>query len=175
MIDKDMENEGAEVTTQETSEEPVKTNIKKLTPKERQKLVEDIEKQNIKEHLEEEKQRIKDLECPNCGCNLGLKPKDYLKQDNLPVPVECKKCEKVITVIINYREDPTTTNADITLKIRPYAWISQPPTMWTDKHVKRWAEEEMQAIKENRSTLKMNEQKLFRMQYLGLKKQKIVK
>jgi hypothetical protein len=47
--------------------------------------------------------------------------------------------------------------------------------MWTDKHVKRWAEEEMQAIKENRSTLKMNEQKLFRMQYLGLKKQKIVR
>jgi hypothetical protein len=91
------------------------------------------------------------------------------------VPVECKKCEKVITVFINYREDPKLCTGDVTLKIRPYVWIGQPPTMWTDKHVRRWAEEEMHAIKENRSTLNMNEQKLFRMMYLGLKKKKIIK
>jgi hypothetical protein len=171
MTDKEVKNEDIEETMPETS---IKQ-IEDMTPKERQKLVADIEKQNIQDHIEAEKQRIKNIECPNCGRNLGLKPENYLKQDNLPVPVECKKCEKVITVIVNYREDPTLCTADITLKIRPYAWIGQPPTMWTDKHVKRWAEEEMQAIKENRSTLNMNEQKLFRMMYLGLKKQKIVK
>ena len=172
MTDKDAKDEYIEETM---PEEHVKPNIEDLTPAERQELVEDIKAQNIKEHLEAEKQRIKDLECPTCGRNIGLKPENYLKQGNLPIPVECKKCEKIITVIINYKEDPTVSNADITLKIRPYAWISQPPTMWTDKHVRRWAEEEMMAIKENRSTLNMNEQKLFRMQYLGLKKQKIVK
>jgi len=150
-------------------------NLSEKSPEELEDLQSKIESQKIENHLQEEEKRIKAMECPLCGRKLGLKPAKYMKTGNIPEEIECKKCEKLLTVSIIYKDDPETTNAEINIKPGNYAWETKLPVQWTDKHVTRWAEEEMLKIKENRSTLSINEQKLFRLLYLGLKKQKIIK
>lgn len=149
-----------------------------LTEKSPQELAEleaKIESQKIQNHLTEQEKQIKAVACPVCNRKLGLKPADYMKTGNLPEEIECKGCEKLLRVFINYRDDPQTSDADISVKSGGYVWETKIPPQWEDKHVVRWAEEEMEKLKENRSTLSINEQKLFRLLYLGLKKQKIIK
>lgn len=148
--------------------------LEEKSPEELEKLQSDIESQKIQNHLKDEEAKIKAMACP-CGKKLGLKPEKYMKTGNLPEEIECKKCEKLLTVSIIYNDDPETSTAEITIKPGNYAWEVKLPSQWTDKHVVRWAEEEMEKLHGNRSSLSINEQKLLRVLYLGLKKQKLVK
>lgn len=145
------------------------------SPEELEKLQSDIESQKIQNHLADEEAKIKAMACPLCGRKLGLKPEKYMKTGNLPEEIECKKCEKLLTVSVIYKDDPETSTAEITIKPGNYAWEVKLPSQWTDKHVIRWAEEEMAKLSANRTSLSINEQKLLRVLYLGLKKQKLVK
>lgn len=150
-------------------------NLADKSPKELEELQSQIESQKTENHLKREEKRIKAIECPVCGRKLKLKPKRYMQTGNTPEELECPGCEKLLRVFINYKENPETSTADITVKSGGYAWETKVPGEWDDKHVKRWAEEEMARIKENRSALSIEEQKIFRLLYLAVKKQKIVK
>ncbi|MDY9922788.1 hypothetical protein [Methanobacterium sp.] len=171
-----------ETTSEESSEVVIKEvevekplDLAEKSPEELENLQSEIESQKIQNHLQDEEARIKAMVCPLCGRKLGLKPDKYMKTGNIPEEIECKKCEKLLTVSVIYNDDPETTDAEITIKPGNYVWETKLPSQWTDKHVTRWAEEEMKKLPENRSSLSINEQKLFRLLYLGLKKQKLVK
>ncbi len=146
-----------------------------MTPEELDELQTKINSQKVQNHLDAEAKRIKEISCPVCDTNLKLKPADYLKMGNKPEKLECKKCERFVTVYINYKEDPETSDADITVKSGGYPWATELPSTWEDKHVKRWIEEEEEKIKNNTSGLSVEGQKLFRMNLLALKKAKIIK
>ncbi len=145
------------------------------SPKELEELQSKIESQKIENHLKEEEKRIKATTCPVCNRNLKLKPEKYMQTGNTPEEKECPGCEKLLRVFIDYKDNPETSTAEISVKSGGYVWETKIPGQWKEKHVKRWAEEEMSRILENKSSLSIEEQKLFRLVYLGLKKQKIVK
>lgn len=150
-------------------------NLAEKSPTELAKLEEQIEAQKINNHLKSEKKRIEKVKCPVCNTNLKLDPEKYMKQGTIKEDIECKKCEKLITVTIGYDSDPASSTAKIEIKPGHYTWEVKKPSEWKDKHVLRWAEEEMEKLENNQSSLNPNEQKLFRLLYLGLKKQKIIK
>lgn len=165
-------------------EEPIKEkiveiekplNLAEKSTAELDKLEADIENQKIQNHLESERKRIEEISCKNCGNNLELQPEDYMKQNNTPFKLECKKCEKQQTITIQYTEPPETGTAIIEVKSGNYAWEVNDPSTWKDKHVQRWMEDEQEKLETNRSTLKPNEKKLFRVLQLLAQKQKIIK
>lgn len=149
--------------------------IEDLSEKELDEFQAQIEEQKINNHLKAEEQKIKDVACPVCNKKLGLKPGEYMKLDNKAQVIECPKCERLITCLINYNEDPSISNADITLKTGGFAWETQHPSLWEDKHAQKWAQEEANKMAENKGTLSLEGQKLFRVMQLSLKKQKIIK
>ncbi|BDZ68594.1 hypothetical protein [Methanobacterium ferruginis] len=151
-------------------------NLAEKSPTELEQLKDQIEAQKVENHLEAEKKKIKALKCPACNTNLKLDPERYMKEGSIKDETECKKCEKLVTVGITYNGDPSILTAQIDgPRAGNFVWEVKKPVDWEDKHVKKWAEEEMSKLKENKSSLSINEQKLFRLLYLGLKKQKIVK
>ncbi|MCE7699501.1 MAG: hypothetical protein K8E24_012090 [Methanobacterium paludis] len=149
-------------------EKPIR--VEKLSRSQRAKLTEDIVRQDIQDHLNVERQRIKDVLCPECGKSLKLKPEDYLKTGNKPQRIECPSCERIIRVQIRYPGPVQTTSAEITTKSRGYAWATQHPSTWKDSDVEKWVEQEEKAFSKNRSSLSPESQKLFRVLSLVLKK-----
>ena len=145
------------------------------SPEELVELEANIKSQGIKNHLKAESQRIKDISCPKCGKNLGLKPEDYLKLGNLPESIECKECGILVRVYVNYQEDPSISTADILVKNAGYVWINQLPSTWEDKHALKWVKQEVEKLMKNQSSLSPDNQKLLRVQMVTLKKQKIIK
>lgn len=165
--------EKIENTIVETVEVPITP--ENMSDQELDDLQAKIEYQKIQNHTNKEAERIRAISCPSCGTNLDLNPDDYMKKGNKPEKIECQKCERLNTVYINYKDEPESSEAEITVKPGGFAWATQLPATWKDKHVKRWVEDEAQKISENKSSLTVEGQKLFRMQYLALKKLKIVK
>jgi len=160
-------------TEEKTVEKPL--NLAEKSPQELAELQANIRKQEQINHIKAEAKRIKELSCPKCGENLGLNPKNYMKQGNLPESMECKGCERLISVYINYKEDPTISKAEISTKAKGYVWINQLPSTWQDKHTIKWVEQEKERLLKNQSTLSPDNQKLFRVQLLILEKLKIIK
>jgi ssDNA-binding Zn-finger/Zn-ribbon topoisomerase 1 len=145
------------------------------SPEELAELEANIKSQGIKNHLKAESQRIKDISCPKCGKNLGLKPEDYLKLGNLPESIECPECEILARVYVNYQEDPSISSADITVINAGFVWINQLPSTWEDKHAIKWVEQEVEKLMKNQSSLSPDNQKMLRVQMVTLKKQKLIK
>jgi DNA-directed RNA polymerase subunit M/transcription elongation factor TFIIS len=145
------------------------------SPEELAELEANIKSQGIKNHLKAESQRIKDISCPKCGKNLGLKPEDYLKLGNLPESIECKECGILVRVYVNYQEDPSISTADILVKNAGYVWINQLPSTWEDKHALKWVEQEVKKLMNNQSSLSPDNQKMLRVQMVTLKKQRLIK
>ena len=169
-----------EKVVQEQPEEPVEEvapvlKIEAMSDLELVQMQDQINAQQITNHLELEKQKIKDVTCPACDKTLGLNPKDYLKTGNIPQIIECPKCEMLASVNIRYTDDPSVTYAEITVREQGYAWETQAPSEWTDTHAKRWAQEESKKLADAKSTLSPEGQKLFRVLQLSLKKQKLIK
>ena len=104
------------------------------SPEELAQFQKDIKNQELENHIKAETKRIKDISCPKCGRNLGLNPENYLKKGNLPEVFECKnkKCESLVRVYVNYKDDPSISDAEITTKGVGYAWINQLPSTWED-------------------------------------------
>jgi len=181
------ETEKTEENIEQTEETPeVQEKIKEVivekpldlaekTPEELAELEANIKNQETKNHLKAESQRIKDISCPKCGKNLGLKPEDYLKLGNLPESIECKECEIIVRVYVNYQEDPSISTADILVKNAGFVWINQLPSTWEDKHALKWVEQEVEKLMNNQSSLSPDNQKLLRVQMVTLKKQKLIK
>lgn len=154
-------------------EKPIE--VQDMSKPERQKLIKDIEKQDIEDHLAKEAKRIESTTCPKCDAPLKLKAEDYMQEGNIPKVIECAKCENLVRVFVNYKASPQISRADISTKSRGYAWATQRPGDWKDKHVKRFVEEEQERLENNISSLSEEGQKLFRIQLLILKKLKVIK
>lgn len=177
----EVENKEEEAVQEEPKEQPIEEStqtldVEAMSDLELASMQEKINAQKITNHLEAEKQRIEDTSCPSCGQTLGLKGEDYLKTDNLPQRIECPNCEMLSAVYVNYSNDPSIADANITVKPQGYVWETQAPSTWSDDHAKRWAQEESVKLAEGRSTLiNLENQKLFRVMQLILKKQKLIK
>lgn len=174
------ENKEEEVVQEQPKEQPVEEDtpvlkIEAMSDLELAQMQDQINAQQISNHLELEKQKIKDVTCPACDKALGLNPEYYLKTGNIPQIIECPKCEMLASVNIRYADDPSVAFAEITVKEQGYAWETQAPSEWTDTHAKRWAQEESKKLADAKSTLSPEGQKLFRVLQLSLKKQKLIK
>jgi hypothetical protein len=175
-IPQEAENKEEEVVEEQPVEEVTPAlKIEAMSDLELAQVQDQINAQQITNHLEQEKQKIESVKCPACDKALGLKPEDYLKTGNLPQIIECPKCEMLASVNIRYTDDPSLAYAEITVKEQGYAWETQAPSEWTDTHAKRWAQEESKKLIDAKSTLSPEGQKLFRVLQLSLKKQKLIK
>ena len=175
-VPQEAENEEEEVVEEQSVEEVTPAlQIEAMSDLELAQMQDQINAQQITNHLELEKQKIEDVTCPACDNALGLKAEDYLKTGNLPQIIECPKCEMLASVNIRYADDPSVAYAEITVKEQGYAWETQAPSEWTDTHTKRWAQEESKKLADAKSTLSPEGQKLFRVLQLSLKKQKLIK
>ena len=148
------------------SEKAENINFDKKSPEELNKLEAEIQSSRIKKHLNEEEQRIKDICCPECGSNLKLKPKDFMIIDRRPAQIECKECERLVKVSVKYLESPETSDATINIRKGGYAWVSQPPASWKDKHAERYYEDEKEKLLAGTSSLSLEGQKLLRVMML---------
>ncbi|MBZ2166303.1 hypothetical protein [Methanobacterium spitsbergense] len=168
-----------EKVKEESTEEPVivekPIEVSDLSRTERLNLADDIKKQDIVEHLESEKNRIEAITCPVCRKKLGLKGEDYQNTDNKNEVVECSNCEQLVKVTVRYTGPIENTKAEISTKARGYAWETRNPGLWEDKHVLKYVKAEAVKLEENRSVLTEDEQKLFRVMLLLLKKAKVIK
>lgn len=135
----------------------------------------EIKAKRLQNHLENEKARIKALNCPKCGNNLELDPNEYMKKGNPPHTVECKDCERLIHVTIRYKDNPENSEAILRVKSLGYPWQNQAPSTWTDEHVEKWLADEKPRFEDNKSQLPEENQKIFRVQLYILKKLKVLK
>lgn len=176
IVDQDIESQEAEVQEQKQAiNSASEINLAKLSDQELADMQQQIEAQKVDNHLDAEKQKIKDIKCLSCGKKLGINPDYYLKEGNIPELIECPKCEMLCTVLIAYNDDPSIVESLITINSQGYAWETQAPSLWADKHVKRWAQEESDKMDVNQSTLSLEGQKLFQCLRLTMKKQKLIK
>jgi RNase P subunit RPR2 len=154
-------------------EKPIE--VKDLSQTERANLIEQVKQQDIQDHLDTEKQRIKEIICPKCEKPLKINPDEYLKMGNKPREIECPSCERLIRVYIDYRQSPETSEALITTKARGFAWETKQPGTWKDKDTVKWVENEVERAKQGNPSLSPEGQIIFRIQQLILKKQKVIK
>ncbi|MBZ2167005.1 hypothetical protein [Methanobacterium spitsbergense] len=154
-------------------EKPIE--VKDLSQTERSNLIEQVKQQDIQDHLDAEKQRIESTICPKCKKSLKLNAEDYLKEGNTPKIVECPNCERLIRAYVRYPGPIEIFKAEITTKSRGYAFATQKPGLWSDKDTVKWIEQEVERSDNGKSSLSAEGQKLFRIQQLILKKQKVIK
>ncbi|AEG18643.1 hypothetical protein [Methanobacterium paludis] len=161
--------------TEEVKEQVQKKPEKELSDAEIDLQIRQLKQVKIKNHLKDEEKRIKEIKCPKCGKNLGLKPEDYMQKGSKATTIECPKCEQLIYTLVEYHDEPEQTSARMATKSKGYAWETQAPGIWKDKHTLRWAKEESEKLENNASRLTEENQKILRVQALILKELKLIK
>jgi poly-D-alanine transfer protein DltD len=129
--------------------------VRNLPKDKKQALREEIEKSELEEHIENEKNKIKDIKCLDCKTRLRVKPEDIFKRvknnKTYRRSHECPKCNLYNRVTVTYLSTIEESEGKIELKRNGFGFQNKIPMKMTEEERNKWIGEEARKIRNNTS------------------------